>query len=211
MDKTKTPMGGRLLRKWLDQPLISLSDILPRQDAIAQAKESFILRQELLEAISGLHDLERLTSRIALGQVNARDLLMLRNSLMKLPPIIDLSKRLTEGLFQNIHVQLDPLYDISSLLASCRGLGLLPLGGNFCFHLDDQFCQFLFAFFLAVGVDISCEAASIGEPRGVPSFPQVFVDLADAAGAGFTALTFVGPEGGWSRFPWRCVYILADF
>ncbi len=118
MDKTKTPMGGRLLRKWLDQPLISLSDILPRQDAIAQAKESFILRQELLEAISGLHDLERLTSRIALGQVNARDLLMLRNSLMKLPPIIDLSKRLTEGLFQNIHVQLDPLYDISSLLAS---------------------------------------------------------------------------------------------
>ena len=100
---------------------------------------------------------------------------------------------------------------VSSLLASCRGLGLLPLGGNFCFHLDDQFCQFLFAFFLAVGVDISCEAASIGEPRGVPSFPQVFVDLADAAGAGFTALTFVGPEGGWSRFPWRCVYILADF
>ena len=99
----------------------------------------------------------------------------------------------------------------SSLRDSCRGLGLLPLGGNFCFHLDDQFCQFLFAFFLAVGVDISCEAASIGEPRGVPSFPQLFVDLADAAGAGFAALPFVGQEGRWSRFSWRCVYILEGF
>ena len=99
----------------------------------------------------------------------------------------------------------------SSLRDSCRGLGLLPLGGNFSFHLDDQFCQFLFAFFLTVGVDIPGEAASIGEFGGVPSFPQFFVDLADAAGAGFTALTFVGSEGGWGRFPWCCVYILADF
>ena len=115
--------------------------------------------------------------------------------------------RQNEAEFPTWHRELR----VSSLRDSCRSLGLLPLGGNFCFHLDDQFCQFLFAFFLAVGVDISCEAASIGEPRGVPSFPQVFVDLADAAGAGFTALTFVGPEGGWSRFPWRCVYILADF
>ena len=99
----------------------------------------------------------------------------------------------------------------SSLRDSCRGLGLLPLGGNFSFHLDDQFCQFLFAFFLAVGVDISGEAGAVGKFGRVPSFPQVFINLADTAGAGFTALTFAGAEGGWGRFPWRCVYILADF
>lgn len=99
----------------------------------------------------------------------------------------------------------------SSLRDSCRGLGLLPLGGNFCFHLDDQFCQFLFAFFLAVGVDISREAASIGELGRIPSFPQLFVDLADATSAGFAALPFVGQEGRWSRFSWRCVYILEGF
>ena len=100
---------------------------------------------------------------------------------------------------------------VSSLRDSCRGLGLLPLGGNFGFHLDDQFCQFLFAFFLAVGVDISREAASIGEFGRVSSFPQLFVDLADAASAGFAALPFVGQEGRWSRFSWRCVYILEGF
>ena len=99
----------------------------------------------------------------------------------------------------------------SSLRDSCRGLGLLPLGGNFCFHLDDHFCQFLFAFFLAVGVDISRKAVAVGKFGRIPSFPQVFIDLADAAGAGFTALPFVGQEGRWSRFSWRCVYILADF
>ena len=99
----------------------------------------------------------------------------------------------------------------SSLRDSCRGLGLLPLGGNFCFRLDDQLCQFLFAFFLAVGVDISGEVGTVGKFGRIPSFPQLFVDLADAAGAGFTALPFVGQEGRWSRFPWHRVYILADF
>ena len=115
--------------------------------------------------------------------------------------------RQNEAEFPTWHRELR----VSSLRDSCRGLGLLQLGGNFCFRLDNQFCQFLFAFFLAVGVDISCEAASIGEPRGVPSFPQFFVDLADAAGAGFAALPFVGQEGRWSRFSWRCVYILKGF
>ena len=81
----------------------------------------------------------------------------------------------------------------SSLRDSCRGLGLL------------------FAFFLAVGVDISRKAVAVGKFGRIPSFPQVFIDLADAAGAGFTALPFVGQEGRWSRFSWRCVYILADF
>lgn len=100
---------------------------------------------------------------------------------------------------------------VSSLRDSCRNLGLLPLGGNFCFHLDDQSCQFLFAFFLAVGVDISRKAVAVGKFGRIPSFPQLFVDLADAAGAGFAALPFVGQEGRWSRFSWRCVYILEGF
>ena len=77
---------------------------------------------------------------------------------------------------------------------------LLPLGGDLRFHLDDQLCQLLFTFFLAVGIDIPGEASAVGEPRGVPSFPQVFVDLADAPGAGFAALAFVGLEGGGVGF-----------
>ena len=100
---------------------------------------------------------------------------------------------------------------VSSLRDSCRGLGLLPLGGNFSFHLDDQFCQFLFALFLAVGVDILRKAVAVGKFGRIPSFPQFFVDLADAAGAGFAALPFVGQESRWSRFFWRWVYILEGF
>ena len=99
----------------------------------------------------------------------------------------------------------------SSLCGSCRSLELLSLGGDLLLHLDNQFCQLLFTFFLDVGIDITGEATAVGKPRRVPSFPEVFVDLADASGAGFAALTFVGLEGGGSRFPWCCVYILGSF
>lgn len=117
MDLTRTAMGGRLLRRWLEQPLITAEDIVPRQDAVEEAKDSFMIRQELLEVITGLHDLERLTSRISLGSVNARDLLALRNSLQKLPAVCEMAVRLTRGLFGEVNRMLDPLPDICELLA----------------------------------------------------------------------------------------------
>ena len=116
IDRTKTAMGGRLLRRWLEQPLIQVTDILPRQDAVEEARESFMLRQELLESVSGIHDLERLTSRIALGSVHARDLLALRNSLAKLPAISDLAARFTRGVFEEINRLLDTMEDVCTLL-----------------------------------------------------------------------------------------------
>lgn len=116
IDRTKTAMGGRLLRSWLEQPLIQAADILPRQDAVEEAKETFMLRQEILESISGIHDLERLTSRIALGSVHARDLLALRNSLAKLPAISELAARFTHGIFDEINRLLDTMEDVGSLL-----------------------------------------------------------------------------------------------
>ena len=61
------------------------------------------------------------------------------------------------------------------------------MGSDLCFHLNDQVCQFLLTFFLAVGVDISGEAGTAGELGGVPPFPEVFIDLADAPCAGFAA------------------------
>ena len=88
---------------------------------------------------------------------------------------------------------------------------MLLLGGDLSFHLDDQVCQLLFTFLFAVGVDIPGEATAVGEPRGVSSFPQVLIDLTDASGAWFAALTFVGLEGGGSRFPWHCVHVLGGF
>ena len=116
IDRTKTAMGSRLLRRWLEQPLIQAADIIPRQDAVEEAKDSFMLRQELLESINGMHDLERLTSRIALGSVHARDLLALRNSLAKLPAIAQLVSGCTRGLFEDINLLMDTMEDICTLL-----------------------------------------------------------------------------------------------
>ncbi len=116
IDYTQTAMGGRMLRRWLEQPLISLDDILPRHQAVAEAKDAFMLRQELRETMGGLHDLERLTSRIVLGTVHARDLLALRYTLEKLPALCQLAEKLTQGLFAQIKNLLDPMSEVCQLL-----------------------------------------------------------------------------------------------
>ena len=116
IDRTKTAMGGRLLRRWMEQPLLSLEDIKMRQQSVSEAKEAFLLRSEIREVITGIHDLERLTSRIALGSVNARDLIALRNSLDKLPMIKELVVRFAQGMFPEIISSFDCLIDIASML-----------------------------------------------------------------------------------------------
>ena len=84
MDRTVTPMGGRLLRKWLSYPLVNLEKIQQRLAAVATLKDDPILRDELREDLSKIYDLERLNGRVALGRANARDLLALKNSLLVL-------------------------------------------------------------------------------------------------------------------------------
>lgn len=116
IDRTKTSMGGRLFRKWLEQPLLVKEDIQARQEAVGEAKDAFLLRSEIRELITGIHDLERLTSRISLGSVNARDLLALRNSLAKLPGIKDQLTRFSSGLFYELNRSFDCLEDIYELL-----------------------------------------------------------------------------------------------
>lgn len=116
IDKTKTAMGGRMLRSWVEEPLLSVSEINSRLDAITELNEKYILRQEIIEALTGLHDIERLSSRVALGSVNARDLLSLKNALGKLPFIIDRVKNLSYGVFREINENLDDLSDVYELL-----------------------------------------------------------------------------------------------
>ena len=99
----------------------------------------------------------------------------------------------------------------SSLGGSCRSLEPLLFCGHLRFHLDDQLCQFLLTFLLAVGIDITGETAAVGESWGISSFPQVFVDLADAPGAGFAALTIVGLECRGYRLSWGCIHVLRSF
>ncbi len=81
LDETKTAMGGRLLKQWIDRPLIRLSQIKERQEMVKILMEHFFEREDLRERLKQVYDLERLAGRVAFGNVNARDLIQLKESL----------------------------------------------------------------------------------------------------------------------------------
>ncbi len=119
IDRTLTSAGGRLLRRWVEQPLLSISLINRRQAAVADLTTHFMFRQELRDHLNGMHDLERLTGKIALASVNARDLLALAATLGKLPSIRDLVLQQAEDPWlQELARTIDPLQELAELLTS---------------------------------------------------------------------------------------------
>jgi DNA mismatch repair protein MutS len=116
LDKTVTPMGSRLLKKWIAYPLIDLDRIRNRHAAVACLKEEPIIRERLREALEEVYDLERLNGRIALGRANARDLLALKHSIQKLPIIKDTISGSRSVLLSEIASTFDTLQDIGDLI-----------------------------------------------------------------------------------------------
>ena len=116
LDKTSTAMGGRLLRRWLEQPLLDLDEIQMRLDAVEELKESFMVRNELMELLKGVYDIERLAGKLVFGNINARDLVSLKLSLSKLPYIREMAAGLKSGLNGTIAGRLDLLEDIAELI-----------------------------------------------------------------------------------------------
>ena len=87
LDKTKTAMGGRLLRNYIEQPLIDKEEMEKRLDAIQELNQDSISRDEIREYLNLVYDLERLLSKVTYKTANPRDLIAFRNSLQMLPPI----------------------------------------------------------------------------------------------------------------------------
>ncbi len=116
VDRTVTTVGGRLLRRWLEQPLLNVSDIEQRLSAVTELKEQFMRRQELRECLNGLYDLERLAGKVALASVNARDLVALKNTLAKLPSIRQIMAGVQDQALLQLNGQIDPLPELSELL-----------------------------------------------------------------------------------------------
>ncbi len=116
LDKTKTAMGARTLRKYVEQPLIDKKEIENRLDAVAELKDQAISREEIREYLTPVYDLERLITRIAYGTANPRDLTAFRSSLEMLPPIKYILEEMQSGLLKNIYDDLDPLEDLCELL-----------------------------------------------------------------------------------------------
>jgi DNA mismatch repair protein MutS len=116
IDKTHTAMGGRLLKRWVEQPLLDKSEIVYRIDAVEEMKDKFLLRQEIKETLSGINDIERISGKISLNTINARDLISLKNSLFKLPGLKDRTSDLKTSLFKDLNNRFDLLEDICALI-----------------------------------------------------------------------------------------------
>ena len=116
LDKTKTAMGARTLRKYVEQPLIDKTEIIRRLDAVQELKEQAISREEIREYLSPLYDLERLITKIAYGSANPRDLTAFRSSLEMLPALLYILQEMKAELLKDLAVDLDPLEDLCILV-----------------------------------------------------------------------------------------------
>ena len=116
LDKTSTSMGGRLLRRWISDPLIDENEINERLEAVEELKDNIILRGELLDKLKGVYDMERLAGKIAYGNVNARELNSLKASSSKLPEIKRMIKDSRSKMLRNLYEELDSLEDIYELI-----------------------------------------------------------------------------------------------
>ncbi|MCP4668564.1 MAG: DNA mismatch repair protein MutS, partial [Deltaproteobacteria bacterium] len=116
LDRTVTPMGARLLKRWITYPLIDIDDIRKRLAALASLKDDPLLRGEVREELKEIYDLERLNGRISLGRANARDLLALKDSIQRLPAIKKALDGSTSTLLSDIARGLDSLEDLGLLI-----------------------------------------------------------------------------------------------
>ncbi|MFD1707672.1 DNA mismatch repair protein MutS [Siminovitchia sediminis] len=116
LDETATAMGGRLLRQWIDKPLVSKTEIEKRYLLVELFIEHYFERLDLQELLKSVYDLERLAGRVAFGNANARDLIQLKKSLLQIPSIRSLIKGMEHDETDRLAKKLDPCEDLAELL-----------------------------------------------------------------------------------------------
>ena len=118
LDKTRTAMGSRMLRDWIDRPLQNREDIERRLEAVAALAEDIPVRMALQDQLAAVYDIERLCSRIVYGSINGRDCIALRNSLKTIPRIRQTLQGISVERLRAIADSLDPMEEIAALLTS---------------------------------------------------------------------------------------------
>ena len=116
LDKTQTSMGGRMMRSWLEKPLLDPSEIIRRQSAVEELVGATVTRGELTEVLKDVSDLERVTTRICAGTVNCRDLLSLARGLRALPEVKSRLETLDSPLLKKMADAIDPLTDCADMI-----------------------------------------------------------------------------------------------
>ena len=116
LDKTSTSMGGRLLRRWINDPLLDVGEINKRLDSVKELKNSIILKGDIIDSLKKVYDIERLAGKISYGNANGRDLISLKNSVKQLPEVKQILSKTESGLLKELYEELDTLDDVYELI-----------------------------------------------------------------------------------------------
>ena len=116
LDKTSTSMGGRMLRRWLNDPLIDVWEINNRLEAVRELKNNNMLRGDIIDCLKKVYDMERLAGKISYGSANGRDLVSLKNSTKQLPEVKKVLENCKSNLLHELYENLDELKDIHDLI-----------------------------------------------------------------------------------------------
>lgn len=139
VDKTKTAMGKRMIKSWIERPLMSIPKIVKRQNAVGELVDSPMMRDGIRELLTGVNDIERLMTRIVYGTANAKELKSLQYTIEKLPDIKSVLSTVSSALLKEIYNGIDLLEDVRSLIDiaivdeppfSVREGGLIKAGYN---------------------------------------------------------------------------------
>ena len=139
LDKTSTSMGGRHLRRWLNDPLIDTLEINRRLEAVKELKENVMLKGDVIDNLKKVYDIERLAGKMAYGNANARDMITLKNSLARLPDVKQVLQNCDAPMLKDIYENLDELQDIYELIEksivddppmTVKDGGIIKLGYN---------------------------------------------------------------------------------
>ena len=139
LDKTSTSMGGRLLRRWINDPLLDIKEINARNEAVKELKDNLIFRGDICDILNKVYDIERLAGKISYGSANGRDMISLKNSLLNVPQLKNVLSSAQSDLLKKLYSNLDELEDIAKLIdkaivdeppISVKEGGIIKMGYN---------------------------------------------------------------------------------
>lgn len=145
MDETKTAMGMRLLRSWIDRPLVDSSRILERQEIVQVFLDFFFERSDVTESLKGVYDIERLASRVSFGKTTPKDLLQLAQTLGNVPAIKAILEQINQPALANLIAQLDAIPELHALISAAidpDAQGTITDGNIIKAGFDEQLDQY---------------------------------------------------------------------
>lgn len=141
LDHTSTTMGSRMLRNWIERPLMDQVEIIYRQKLVSALLDEYVIRYDLKNSLKKVYDLEHLSSKIAFGNINAREMTMLKKALQEIPVIKETLKLANSSKLQDYGQELNPLNEISQTINNAikeNAPILITEGDIICDNYNDQ-------------------------------------------------------------------------